>query len=449
MSDEQKKERITLVGLNAQHLYRIKAAELKFSGGGELVQITGRNKQGKTSLLKIVAGALGGGRQVAETAVNFDSPDGTGQGRLELSNGFTIERRHTANNPKGSLAIVGPDGGKYGQKKLDEWVGPLSFDPLAFYRLDAQSQRDTLLRSGSNPELPDQLAKIKDQVAELAAERTPLIRRIQIAERTEAPEGERPEPIDAGKELAALAKLEEEKMVLDAKMEEVRAADRAADQKADEALKAVRQAEELEAKAAEWRAEAAQKREASERLADEARAAEERLTAGLEPLVAKMTEVKERIYKAESHNQGLAPWREYDRLMAEAEEAKTQRDKFDKEIADLRDQEKALLQEAGIDIPGLSFTDDGQPLLNGLPLSEASGREKWEFVVEVAERAGGQLGVCLLDEASGVDDEGMESLAAVAAERGFQVFLTRLSPVGPGEVVTCEDGVAWNEGGEP
>ena len=445
------KERITIVGVTVKDLYRLTVAELRFAPGGGLVQVTGKNKQGKTSLIKVVAGALGGARQVAKTAINRDSEDGTGEELIELSNGFTIQRRMTPRDPKGALTIVGPDGVdmdedgvKYGQAKLDEWVGPLSFDPLSFYRLDAQAQRDTLLALGTNPQLPAELKAIKARIQELTAERTPYIREIQKAERSPRPQGTKPERVATKAEMDRIRELEAAQAM---RLEALRAAADVlveAEYQDNEAAQARRKVAELKVALRQAEADALKHAAVADKLRTHAGGLEAKAEEERPDLTDDIAQARDRLAQADELNAALAPWEDWERTQADMEAAKAQRAVLDDEISRLKDEEKALLAGAGIEIPGLTFDEDGAPLLHELPLSEASGREKWEFVVEVAERGSDELGVCLLDEASGVDEDGMADLYDVAVERGFQIWLTRLDPVGAGEIVHCEDGVAWN-----
>ena len=86
---------IHLVRVQAESLHRLRFAQVELDPQGQLVRVTGKNGAGKSSLLRVIREGLGGAGEVLPEAINDESEDGTGSLRLELSNGYTIERRFT------------------------------------------------------------------------------------------------------------------------------------------------------------------------------------------------------------------------------------------------------------------------------------------------------------------------------------------------------------------
>jgi len=149
-----------------------------------------------------------------------------------------------------------------------------------------------------------------------------------------------------------------------------------------------------------------------------------------------------RIAEATEISTALAPWQEYDRIQAEAQQARGKRKEFTEEIKGLDAQEKVALAAAGIPVKGLTFDEEGTPLLFGQPLEVASGRERIEMAAAVAFAHNPELKVCLIDEANDLDDDGLQSLHDEAVARGFQAWICRINADGPGATIVVDDGRA-------
>lgn len=433
---------ITVVGVEVSNFHRLRFARVEYVPGKGLVRVTGKNGSGKTSLLRSLKAALGGaGEVLGEAVVNEDSEDGTGSVRLSLSNGFTVERRFTEANPKGYLDVVGPDGGKHGQGKLNEWLGSLSFDPLSFFDLRPERQNEILLSLG-DPSLPAQLEELRARREEVREERTPWIIRKRSAMKVEQPVGERPEPISTRDELARMGELqraESERRRAGERVEELRR-----EQARNEAVQSRirRRIEELreELKAVEGDlAKSVAEGEQMEQSIAEATATWQKLPDPTEEIEA----VKARIAAAEDVERALRPWEAWDRAQSEVEQARTKEAELNAELEEFDRRERELVASAGLPIDGLTFTEDG-PQLNGRPLSVASGAERIRLAVGVALAANPELRIALVDEANDIDPEGLEELDALAKDHGYQVWACRIGLEGPGEVVV-EDGEAVSE----
>lgn len=161
-----------IVKLNAENLKRIKAIEI--TPTGDLVVISGKNGQGKTSVLDAIWFALGGGAAMRDT----DKPIRDGEESAEVSvdlGDLIVTRRWTAKGT--NLTVTSPDGAKYGspQKILDELIGRLSFDPLEFAEMDAKAQRLHLLKMVN---LPFDVEDLDRQRSTIFDERTEVNREV-------------------------------------------------------------------------------------------------------------------------------------------------------------------------------------------------------------------------------------------------------------------------------
>ncbi len=94
---EDTKEDIHIIGLEVRNFHKISVAKVEFIPGKGLVTITGLNASGKTSLLRAIRAALGGGKEVRSNTVR--EGEEAGYSKLELSNGYIVTRNVTLTNP--------------------------------------------------------------------------------------------------------------------------------------------------------------------------------------------------------------------------------------------------------------------------------------------------------------------------------------------------------------
>lgn len=417
---------ITVLRATAENFRRLRLAQVEVIPGVGLVKVTGKKAAGKTTVLNMVREAFGGAGEVLPNAVNIESEDGKGHFLIELSNGYSIERRYTEAAPKGYLTITGPDGGRHTQAKLNEWLGPLSFDPLAFFGLKPERQGEILLASGGDSQLPAKLEDLRTERRQKYEKRTPWISQKRKAAGIPQPTGDRPEAVDVTGEVERLGELQAQKMALGSEESRIRILEHN-EQEASGRIGALR--DEL------IEAEERQKHFAQE--LEEANAGYAKLPDPSDEL----TEVRARLASADAVSEALDPWKAWDNAQAEIKQAEKLEKALTKAMEKIALQERELIQGAAIPITGLTFTEEAEPLLNGLPLAVASGGERIQMAVEVALASGSELHICLIPEANDLDLEGLEVLDELAKVHGFQIWAARIGLEGPGEIVV-ENGEA-------
>lgn len=430
---------IYITRVRAEMLHRLTFAEVELDAGGNLIRVTGDNGSGKSSFLRIIREVMGGAGEVLPVAVNEESEDGTGFGLVELSNGYTITRTFSEAAPKGRLAVVGPDGGKHGQAKLDGWMGENhDFDLLAYYGLKPERQAEILIGLSKDPGLGKKLDRSRQRYAELKAERTPHISEQQRCWRTEEPEGERPEPVDVSGEMARLGELQAAEVERGAMARELHSAEAALRNNGDRQLDQstlitllVKQLADAEADLVNLQAF----RLGLEEFSGDAAEALSRSPSVRDAIQA----VQERVSQADAVNTSLEPWKEYDRAQASLKEATEEVDGISAQMEALRETDRKLVSEAGIPVEGVTLSPGGEPLLNGRPLEVASGGERIRMAMDVAVAADPDLRVILIDEGNNLGLKMMREVADEAKARGFQTFVCRLE--GEGDV-QVKDGVA-------
>ena len=137
-----------IISLKAENVKRLKAVEIVPEGN--TVIVSGRNGQGKTSVLDSIWLALGGGNAAKDSQTTQPIRDGAKRANVVLDLGdIKVTRSWTAAGGM-ALKVEGKDGGVYRspQALLDSMTGKLSFDPLAFSRMAPEEQRKTLIGLG-------------------------------------------------------------------------------------------------------------------------------------------------------------------------------------------------------------------------------------------------------------------------------------------------------------
>ena len=132
-----------IIKLEAENIKKIKAIEI--TPKDNTVIVSGDNEQGKSSVLDSIWYALQGG--TALKGVKEPIRKGQEKGKITIDLGEYIVTR-TFKGKNTYLKVENKDGTQFKspQAILDTLIGDLSFDPLAFTKLDDRGQRETLLK---------------------------------------------------------------------------------------------------------------------------------------------------------------------------------------------------------------------------------------------------------------------------------------------------------------
>lgn len=133
-----------IIALEAENLKRLTAVRIE--PNGNLVQITGKNGQGKTSVLDAIWWALAGTSNVQTTPIRKGEERATislDLGKLKVLRKFIAQDDGSYTT---SITVENGEGARFQspQKMLDALVGQLSFDPLEFSRMKPADQVQAL-----------------------------------------------------------------------------------------------------------------------------------------------------------------------------------------------------------------------------------------------------------------------------------------------------------------
>lgn len=451
---------LKIVQLKAENIKKIIAVEI--TPNGNMVQITGKNGSGKTSVLDSIWWALGGTSNVQKVPIR----KGQTKGSIRLDLGEYVVTRTFRNvgegNVTSSIKVENKEGARFAspQGMLDKLLGQLSFDPLAFARMDSKAQFQTL-RSF----VPDvDFDAIDEANREDFRNRTDLNRRAKEA-KTFASQ------IIVAKEIAA------ERMDESALVDELEAAATTnADietRKANRAKMAERitqcdiqaQAAKAEAKKRAKEFVTGAKEQADQILASaekgfdriikdgekkvgelehEAGNLEVKLK-GAKPLPkpVDVADLRQRIEKAKSDNQQLDAVEKRDAHASNADLLEAQAKKLTGAIEKRNTAKEAAVAAAKIPVDGISF-GDGEVLLQELPFDQASDAEQLRASIAIAMAMNPELKIIRIRDGSLMDSNSMKILSDMVDEKDYQAWIERADESGKVGFV-MEDGQLKNK----
>ena len=396
---------IRIVRLEAENFKILKAVEI--TPTGDVVQITGENAAGKSSVLDAIAWALGGGNFTVAQPVRR----GAAKARALLDLGdITVERTRSADGAM-ALRVTAKDGSRLPspQAVLDRLVGDLTFDPLAFARMEPRAQAEMLRRL-----VGLDLAKFDEARARVYQERT-LIGR----ERDRAAAQVKPND-------PAWDALPDQPLSIDILTGEYARAARAD----SDARNARQRAERLREDIAALELSLAQARDdltQAEYVAGQYQNTEGPMAAAAAALKgAELTNSAIRVRNANRERRADAT------ALAEKYEVLTGH------IAAIDGKKAELIASAEMPVPGLSY-DEGGVALNGLPFAQASTAEQLRTSVAIGARQNAALRVMLVRDGSLLDRVSMALLGGMAHDLGLQLWIERVASGAPVGIV-IEDG---------
>ena len=135
-----------IISLQSEDVKRIKAVEIAPGDVAGVVEITGKNGQGKTSVLDSIWWALADAKHVQDDPIRA----GAERAVIRLDLGKLVVTRTIRKTKAGEvttqLRVENEEGARFSkpQEMLDAMVAGLSFDPLAFTRKKPKEQFDAL-----------------------------------------------------------------------------------------------------------------------------------------------------------------------------------------------------------------------------------------------------------------------------------------------------------------
>lgn len=414
-----------IIQLKAENIKKLRAVEI--TPDGNVVKISGRNAQGKTSTLDSIWWALGGERAIQGQPVR----QGAEKGSITLDLGdIVVERRFTQ---KGStLTVSNADGAKFSspQKMLDDLVGRLTFDPLEFMRMDPKKQAETLrdLCGLDFTELDSQRKAAFDERTLVNRQAKDLKAQLDaVVVPADAPEQE----VDVAELAAQLSRGSEHNR----RIEDERA----------ELSRQQAKLEQVEGLIAQLRQELADAEQAREGLGADIGNRKAALEAQ-QPV--DLTGIHSQIENAKAINDAARARQHQQQLAGRHQEAVAEADRLTARLQEIDDTKARMIREAALPVAGLGFDEDGGITFNGVPLNQASGAEQLRVSVAMAMSLNPKLRVLRITDASLLDSDSLRIIQEMADTNDTQVWMEVVDESGKVGVF-IEDGQVAAVNGEP
>lgn len=390
-----------IIELKAENIKRLKAVEIR--PDGNMVTITGRNGQGKTSVLDSIYWALAGGDAVDDMPIR----KGEKNASIKLDLGeFIVERRFTPSGTTLNVESKENTRFKSPQTMLDRLVGSLSFDPLEFVNLAPKAQakmlRDAIASDVDFDELESLRAGHYDQRRDLNRDAK---RERASADSVSLPDGDVPQ----------------EKINLDGIVER--------GQKA-------RAHNELIHSRIERRDQVESEIETLERSLSSLRAELQNMSKLAEPV--DLNPIQEEFRQAQNLNELFEQNKLKSGHLHEAKRLDAKSEDLTNKIKSIDAQKASAIASANLPVDGLSWAEDGITL-NEIPFDQASTAEQIKTSVAIAMSANPEIRVIRIKEGSLLDKDSMRLISDLAQEHGFQVWIETISSDDPAAIV-IEDG---------
>lgn len=398
-----------IINLKAENIKRLKAVEIK--PDKNTVVISGKNGQGKSSVLDAILFALGG----KDALKNTPKPVRAGEesGRIEIDLGdYRVVRTFTS---KGTtrVELFSSENAKFAspQTMLDEMVGRIAFDPLEFAKMKPAEQRLVLIEVLG---IADQVEKLEYEYKSKYELRTFVGRELRSAQghldSIEKPVGAPSKPVETAKLMAQLKEAEERNRQVDY---------------AGEML------EETEIKLESAEKELAELQQRITALKKEKKQWGKQLNS---MDYVKTSELEEQIASADADNQKYRDQQDYVEAQNEVQKKKSEQEKLTQKLQGIVEQKNELINTAKLPIEGLNIDSDGVTF-EGIPFTQLSSAEQLKVSLAIAMAMNPRLRVMRIMDGSLLDSDNLEVINQMAQDHDYQVWIEKVDDSGQVGVV--------------
>jgi len=428
-----------IVRLEVSNFKRIRAIDIVPKG--PVVQVRGKNGAGKSSVLDSIPGLLGGEKLCPKEPIRRGETEGMVRATLDQFPEFgrVIAERRFRRSEDGSISSAlklyrEQDGLKLDkpQRRLDELIGRLSFDPLAYVRLPAKEQAETLRKlSGVDFSLLDAKRQKAYEERTLANRSLAQIRaRLAAMPAVEAP--------DAPESSAALNEEQDRRRALHDANEAKRRELAAARQKYEAIERRIAMGHSEIAKLEKALADARALLAGDQKDLDACKARGVALKAEVDVLAdPNLEEIPAKLRELDAVNDRVRRKKERAVEAARLADAEKEAARLESEIDAIDAHKAKTLADAALPVEGLSFTDDGVTF-DDLPLEQASQAQQIRISVAIGSAINPELRAMLVRDGSLLDEDSLALLEEEAAKADLQVWLEVVGKGGDGIVI--EDG---------
>ena len=374
-----------IITLQSENIKKLKAVEIRPTEN--TVIISGKNGQGKSSVLDSIFYALGGTSKIPAKPIR----DGEKKAEIKIDLGEYIVKRSFTD--KGSyLEVMTKQGAKWSspQQLIDDIVGKLSFDPLEFSTKKPKEQRQILIElAGLN------LDEENEKREALYQERTIVGREGQNMQKYSDEEIKEAETYAGQEELSISALNNEYQNEIAIR---------------NVFLQAQNRLKWIDQEIAKLQAEKTKLEKAKDTKTN-------------------FDELKAKIETAEETN---AKIRNAKRILEDNAKLLAKREEYEKlakQIEEIDEAKKQLLEDAKMPIEGLTIDDDGV-IYNGIPFNQISSAEQLKVSLSIAMAMNPKLKVIRIMDGSLLDDDNLRMISEMANKSDYQIWIEKVDSTG-------------------
>lgn len=404
-----------------------------------IVEITGKCEQGKTTVLDAIMTALCGSK--------WDEPIRTGQekARIVVDLGDMVVTR-TFTKAGSAVKVETKEGAKYPspQTLLDKLVGKIAFNPLDFSReKDPKKQVEMLLQvvdikvdpvrltelSGVVvPVMPNPLDMLNTAYKTVFENRTVTNRQLDAAKKTleSMPVVVEVKAVSVSELVAEKDELEKTIRDNDLKRNSLLAHEQIVFRFGIKCEAIKSEIESLERQLIEKRAELVDEQKYYQEAERDFNLSKVEVDALIDP---DLTDINTRIANADATNLQAKQFADRSAKQAEQNKFQTESDGYTSQLKNILDYKTEIIKNTKFPVPGLDF-EHGAVTYNGIPFSQASGAQKMRVGMGVGMAANPELRVVMIDGYESLDSTQRRIVEEMATEHDFQVWTTSVSDDG-------------------
>jgi len=425
---------LRLQALRANNYRILKLVDIEFDNNDNIVKVTGKNKQGKSTVIDSIWVALGGSREIPNKPVR----DGEEEAEIELELDEFIVTRKIKPNGDNKLIVTDKEGNRVNkpQTLLNSLMTKIGLRPRKFADADKEDQVEMLMEvidfefddeellnkaddkidiEGHNP-----IEKIENAEDSLVKERRDINRDLRkVKNKYESYEDI--EPTDE----VNVSELVDERDELQAENESILEDKELVEEYTDEVEKLNEEANDIRDEIERLKVKLAGIEDEIEDVEEKRDDVKDRFDEEkdkLEENKDRIEEINNEIKQANEINKKAQQYKEKMEYKEELDELQEISDEYTEEIESVRDYKDEVMEKSEFPIDGLSF-EDGEVYYNGIPFDQASATEKLEVGFAVMKANKPDLRVVLVDNGRTIDEENMEFLRKLAEEDDYLVLM--------------------------
>ncbi len=401
-----------IIQLNAENVKVLKAIEIKPEGN--IIELSGKNGQGKSSVLDSIIMAIAGKKYQPEKPVR----EGEEEANISIDIGNLLIKRKIKKDGSSTVKITTKEGATFSspQAILDELFSNISFDPLQFSNMkpkDQFEQLKSILKIDFNFEKNEAERKV------VYEDRTIVNRKIKESESLIKDINY---PNDTPDNLIVMADILKQIEEVEVFNKEVREKELCIE--GNEIL--IERAEE-EIKKREMEIESLKKQQEEIQKDTLLKKEELKETGGLKETI----HLKETLKNAEVTNDNIRLKLKKKELSDNLDQQEKQAQILTNKITELDKEKQDAISSCKMPVEGLSFGDNSI-LYNGIPFEQCSQAEKIKISSSIAMAAENEkhLKVVLIKDGSLLDEDNMKIITDMAIEKDYQVWIEKVDSTG-------------------